>query len=104
MRTESKSKYNKLKKKPMAENWPVDEAGIVESARTEPGNIPIMEAASSSAVTEITAEEKRHLIAEAAYFHAERRNFAPGNELQDWLDAEAEIETKLTQMGINRTQ
>jgi len=31
------------------------------------------------------------LIAAAAYFRAERRNFEPGHELDDWLDAEAEI-------------
>jgi len=31
------------------------------------------------------------MIAQAAYFHAERRGFAPGGEEQDWLKAEAEI-------------
>jgi len=31
------------------------------------------------------------LISAAAYFRAERRNFEPGHELDDWLDAEAEI-------------
>jgi hypothetical protein len=35
--------------------------------------------------------ERRRLVAEAAYYHAERRGFAPGGELQDWLDAETEI-------------
>lgn len=34
------------------------------------------------------------LIAEAAYFRAEQRGFAPGNELGDWLDAEAEVKRK----------
>lgn len=29
-------------------------------------------------------------IAEAAYFKAERRGFAPGRELDDWLEAERE--------------
>ncbi len=31
------------------------------------------------------------LIAERAYFRAERRGFAPGHELEDWLAAEAEV-------------
>jgi len=31
------------------------------------------------------------MIAVAAYYRAERRNFEPGHELEDWLDAEAEI-------------
>jgi hypothetical protein len=35
--------------------------------------------------------ERRRLVAEAAYYRAERRGFAPGGELQDWLDAETEI-------------
>ena len=42
------------------------------------------------------------LVAVAAYYHAEQRQFAPGLELDDWLAAEAEIlqqlasETKYT--------
>jgi hypothetical protein len=35
------------------------------------------------------------LIAEAAFFRAEKRGFAPGNEEQDWLAAEAEVDAKL---------
>lgn len=31
-------------------------------------------------------------IAEAAYWRAERRGFAPGHELEDWLSAEREID------------
>lgn len=30
-------------------------------------------------------------IAQAAYFRAEKRGFAPGGELDDWLAAEAEV-------------
>jgi len=31
------------------------------------------------------------MVAEAAYYKAERRGFDPGHELEDWLQAEAEI-------------
>jgi hypothetical protein len=31
------------------------------------------------------------LIAERAYFRAERRGFVPGRELDDWLAAEREV-------------
>ena len=31
------------------------------------------------------------MIAEAAYYRAERRGFEPGHELEDWFAAEAEI-------------
>jgi len=39
----------------------------------------------------ITAQEREHLVARAAYFRAEKRGFAPGCELQDWVEAEAEV-------------
>jgi hypothetical protein len=31
------------------------------------------------------------LVARAAYFLAEKRGFAPGGELQDWVEAETEV-------------
>jgi hypothetical protein len=34
-------------------------------------------------------------IVEAAFFRAERRRFAPGNEIGDWLDAVAEVDKAL---------
>ncbi len=37
------------------------------------------------------------MIAEAAYYRAEQRGFAPGNEMSDWLQAEADVE------GVLRT-
>ena len=37
-------------------------------------------------------ELRRAMIAEAAYYRAERRGFAPGHELEDWLAAEGEIQ------------
>ncbi len=36
-------------------------------------------------------EELRQTIAVLAYQYAERRNFEPGHELDDWLDAESEL-------------
>ncbi len=50
----------------------------------------------------VTPEERRQLIAEAAYFRAKQRNFSPGNELEDWLSAEAEIERKLSKGSTER--
>jgi hypothetical protein len=40
-------------------------------------------------------EAKRRLIAEIAYFTAERRGFSPGYEIDDWLEAEQEVESSL---------
>jgi len=36
------------------------------------------------------------MIAQAAYFRAERRNFCPGCELEDWLAAEREVDVALS--------
>jgi hypothetical protein len=40
-------------------------------------------------------EEVRKLISEAAYYRAKRRGFAPGHELEDWVQAEAEVRQRL---------
>jgi Protein of unknown function (DUF2934) len=45
--------------------------------------------------TPVTAEDRRAMIAEAAYLRAERRAFAPGHETEDWLAAEVEIDALL---------
>jgi hypothetical protein len=39
----------------------------------------------------VTAEERQQWIATAAYFKAQRRGFAPGQEAADWIEAEAEV-------------
>jgi hypothetical protein len=50
----------------------------------------------SPAYTSFVDPEKRAaLIAEAAYFRAEKRGFAPGNDAADWLAAEAEVDARL---------
>jgi Protein of unknown function (DUF2934) len=38
---------------------------------------------------------KRRLIADVAYFAAESRGFSPGYELDDWLQAEQEVEASM---------
>lgn len=42
----------------------------------------------------ITADQKADLISEAAYYLAERRGFAPGASMDDWLEAERQIASK----------
>ncbi|HEX4051557.1 MAG TPA: DUF2934 domain-containing protein [Steroidobacteraceae bacterium] len=41
-------------------------------------------------------ERRQSMIAEAAYHLAQRRGFEPGYELDDWLTAEAEVDSALT--------
>jgi hypothetical protein len=40
----------------------------------------------------IDAQTRHELVAQAAYFRAQRRGFAPGREQEDWYAAEAEID------------
>lgn len=40
----------------------------------------------------MSLKAREDMIREAAYFLAERRGFAPGHELDDWLQAEAAID------------
>jgi hypothetical protein len=43
----------------------------------------------------VTAEQREQMIAEAAYYIAEQRNFQGGDPGQDWLQAEADIDRSL---------
>lgn len=43
--------------------------------------------------TQAQANQRAAMIAEAAYFAAERRNFEPGNEVSDWLVAEQQVDS-----------
>ena len=49
----------------------------------------------------LSAAQREAMIREAAYFRAERRAFAPGGELEDWLAAERQIETALTRSAAS---
>ena len=46
-------------------------------------------------VPTVSPEHRYHMIATAAYFLAERRGFAGGYQMQDWIAAEAEIDAQL---------
>ena len=46
----------------------------------------------------VTPEQRYRMICDAAYFRAERRGFVGGNAVQDWLDAESEIDDLLRAM------
>ncbi len=62
--------------------------------RAEPGTARTAGRAGTQAAP-TSAEARREMIARAAYFRAERRGFAPGRELEDWLEAEAEVDAQL---------
>jgi hypothetical protein len=50
------------------------------------------DAATARGGANLTSPEELHqAIAVLAYHYAERRNFEPGHELDDWLDAESAL-------------
>jgi hypothetical protein len=50
--------------------------------------------------TRIDPDARRRLVAAEAYFLAERRGFAAGNELEDWVAAERLVDSRLEQMHV----
>lgn len=67
---------------------------VTPPAGGKPG--PVSEMASQTAKDRVVDPQVREvMVAEAAYYCAERRGFAPGHELEDWLEAEAQIEVAL---------
>lgn len=87
-------KNNPMFKKPTPGKTKVAKKSGIESSGTF-----VKSASGKQAFNEVTFDEKQHLIAEAAYYRAMRRSFMPGNELEDWLDAEVEIEKMLTEIN-----
>jgi len=47
--------------------------------------------------TSIDPDVRRQLVAAEAYFLAERRGFAAGRELEDWVAAEVAVDSRLQQ-------
>lgn len=51
---------------------------------------------STPSAVEISPEERWRMIATTAYLKAEARNFAPGHEKDDWLQAEKEVDALIS--------
>jgi len=54
-------------------------------------------AGSDASTAAVSAEQRPALIERAAYLLAESRGFSPGEELDDWLAAEAEVNRQLSE-------
>jgi hypothetical protein len=62
----------------------------------DPDSDPSADEQPRATVAFIDSPTRDEMIARAAYFRAERRGFADGCALQDWLEAEAEVDAKLS--------
>jgi hypothetical protein len=95
----SRSSKSGPKKKFTARNRETDLSSIAESGSPATSGVFEEAIAAKPPVKGVSSDEKYQLIAEAAYFRSEKRSFAPGYEVEDWLAAEAEIDSKLS--GFN---
>lgn len=68
---------------------------LVDSKATRSADTTIDTLASMAKMaTKISPEQRQRMIEEAAYYRAEQRGFCGGDEMQDWLAAESEINSK----------
>ena len=86
------------KAKDTKEQKPVAKTTSARSRKPAP-DAPSTKAANGemrgNTTAKLSAEEVYKLIQESAYFKAKARGFAPGNEVQDWIEAEAEVRRRL---------
>lgn len=74
-----------LKRQPPAEQQDAENVRVEDGAEVTASNLERREIPSFS-------ESREARIAEAAYWRAERRGFTAGQELDDWLAAEKEVD------------
>lgn len=75
---------------------------IAPQQRTEAGK-PAAPSSAPPIRSNVSEDARRAMVAQAAYLRAERRGFAPGGELEDWMAAEAEVDA-LLRAGNGRRQ
>lgn len=52
-----------------------------------------------TAARTVSEDQRRRMIADTAYFRAERRGFDGGDPVADWIEAEAEVDARLRAAG-----
>ncbi|MFZ0467542.1 MAG: DUF2934 domain-containing protein [Thiogranum sp.] len=78
----------------------VAKKAVETKAATKKKAVPKKRAATGAVVhRQITDAERRQMIAEAAYVRAESQGFL-SDERDDWLLAEAEVDSLLTRAGV----
>lgn len=77
-----------------------------EKSAAKPKSRARGQSAGTAAASEYNAPDeatRRAMIAEAAYYRAERRGFAPGFELEDWLASENELDAQIQSQALERS-
>jgi hypothetical protein len=84
MTTKTTVRPNAGGRRTVSAKGPTDKAAAIQTAQRAPDSADPPAASDS---------ERQSRIAELAYLKAERRGFAPGYELEDWLEAELELDS-----------
>ncbi len=74
------------------------------SEKTPKAVVTARKSRSATKAGKISSERRLEMIAEAAYLRAERREFGPGNSVEDWLAAEQEVDLLLAENATAITQ
>ncbi len=81
---------------PASTTQPKKTAAKSKSPRAKADRVKPSQAADpSTATARVAAEERWRLIAEVAYLRAEQRGFERGDPINDWLEAEREVDARL---------
>jgi hypothetical protein len=96
-RTATPAVTGAAKTKPAPKAKPAVKPEPVAKAKAAPKTAPKAAAAKPARprvkkAAGVPPEQRRNYVEVAAYHIAERRGFAPGNPLEDWVQAEAEID------------
>lgn len=75
---------------------PVSSAASASAPASKPNSGSKPNALLGRSLTAVTAEMRRAMIAEAAYYIAEQRGFGSEREVEDWLLAEKQVDAALS--------
>lgn len=78
-----------------AKDRPAGAGKTVKSAGTKSPVPSPLQASKPAKPAQPTPEQVYRMIQETAYFKAKARDFAPGHEVQDWIEAEAEVRRRM---------
>jgi hypothetical protein len=73
-------------------------SATAKSELTDSAVMVVLESVQSA--SSVDPDMRRQLVATEAYFLAERRGFAGGNELEDWVAAERVVDSRLRQKQV----
>lgn len=91
--TEAKAK---AVKKPAASKAPAAKKAPAKAAPAKPAVVPTL---AVNAIPVLTPDQRRYYVEVAAFYIAERRGFHGGSQMDDWVQAEQEID-RLLREGI----